>query len=53
MSFEQWMQRLDRVVYRACGMTSSDLPDACFHDWYTDGITPAQGARLLIEAAFQ
>ena len=47
--FEDWMKAVDRALFRKIGLTSADLPDACFHDWYDDEIPPSAAAQLLLE----
>jgi hypothetical protein len=49
MTFEQWMQKVDSAVIRQTGVSVHDLADQCFHDWFDDGITPVQAARLTLE----
>jgi hypothetical protein len=44
-TFEDWISRVDRILSRLYGITSEDLPDQCYKDWYEDGATPAQAAR--------
>lgn len=48
--FTAWLQKVDAILFRRVGVCSGDLPDACLHDWYDDGISPAGAAQLLIEA---
>ena len=48
--FDQWMKAVDKELVRRIGLETADLPDASFYDWFEDEITPAQAARLLIEA---
>jgi hypothetical protein len=47
--FDTWMVRVDRAVaYATCGMSVHDLADAPFSDWWEDGITPTQAARMIL-----
>ena len=48
-SFDSWMQKVDSAVMRRSGVSVHDLADQCFYDWYNDGITPVQAARLTLE----
>jgi len=50
-SFEAWMQKTDAALVRRCGMSSMDLPDCCYRDWYDDGVTPSEAAREAIREA--
>ena len=47
--FALWMWLVNTQVRRLCGFTIYDLPDWRFHDAYTEGYSPAQAARELIE----
>jgi hypothetical protein len=51
-SFEEWMKTVDaHLSNRAGGMTSADLPDCCYGDWYEDGLSPSTAARKAIRVA--
>lgn len=50
-TFENWMRRVDAVVTARAGVSVHDLPDMSFRDWYDEGITPGQAARLVLEDA--
>lgn len=55
MTFEQWMDKVDRLIAnRTYGMTSADLADQPYRDWYDDGMSPKQAARqaLVNEGAY-
>ena len=53
-TFEEWMQSVDNVISdRLMGMTSADLPDICYRDYYDDGMTPRQVAALAIRGAME
>ncbi len=51
MSFEQWMSDVDRKLGFAVGLSSEDLPDCCYRDWYKDGVSAATAARRAIRRA--
>ena len=51
MTFYEWMRAVDAHLMRNVGVTSGDLPDACLHDWFLDGIEPQEAAQLLVEEA--
>lgn len=40
MTFEQWMDRVDRCCQLDFGMSIHDLPDMCFRDAYDSGLGP-------------
>lgn len=44
-TFEVWMKRVDETLSRLYGITSEDLPDQCYQDWYDDGISPTAAVR--------
>jgi hypothetical protein len=46
MTFDAWMQEVDKVVeYLAC-VSVYELPDmVCWHDLYDDGASPRDAAR--------
>jgi len=46
--FALWMALVDRRVVRRVGLGVLDLSDANYHDWYDDGVTPAQAAELAV-----
>jgi hypothetical protein len=48
-TFEKWMAAVDKAVLYRTGVSVHDLADQCFHDWFDDGITPTQAARLTLE----
>lgn len=50
MSYERWLGHVDAELSRRIGFTSGDLPDANLPDWFDEGITPVQAAKLLIAA---
>ncbi len=47
--FDSWMAAVDRHLMQRVGMTHDDMGDQCFYDWFDDGITPLQAARLVLE----
>ena len=40
MTFDQWMDRVDRCCQLDFGLSIRDLPDMCFRDAYDSGLTP-------------
>ena len=49
MTFEQWMQLVDKEINNLTGLSSSDLVDCCYRDWYDDGVNPRAAARRAIK----
>lgn len=51
VSFTHWMWCVDAVIARAMdGITSTDLEDASYYDWWDSGVTPVRAARMVLEA---
>ena len=48
-SFNQWLAAVDRHLVRRVGVTTGDLADQCYADWFEDGITPFQAAQLVLQ----
>ncbi len=52
MEFEAWKGYVDGFIAKeAGGLTSDDLPDCNYRDWYEDDATPRQAARRAIRYA--
>jgi hypothetical protein len=52
-TFEQWMKEVDNILARTVGLTSLDLPDCCYRDWYDDGMTPKSAASKAKKGAME
>ncbi len=50
-TFEEWMQRVDRVVTRAVGLSVYDLPDCRYRDWYQERMRPVWAANEALKRA--
>lgn len=48
MTFKQWMQEVDDIVWATVGCSIYDLADAPFLDWYEDKVTPRIAAARAI-----
>lgn len=48
-SFDSWISRVDRIISAATGLTHDDLPDACWRDWFDDGLTPKEAWQTYQE----
>jgi hypothetical protein len=52
MTFEQWMQLVEANIARMTGgLSSADLPDCCYADWYEDECSAKSAARKAIRYA--
>jgi hypothetical protein len=49
--FGAWMEAVDDAVQATCGASVHDLADCPFADWFDDGLSPREAARLAIENA--
>jgi len=49
-TFEQWMKSVDAILVNSIGISSADLPDCCYLDWYDDGISAKSAARRAVRA---
>jgi hypothetical protein len=49
-TFEQWMVRVDKLLVRACGLSSADLADCMYHDWFDARIRPIRAANKALKA---
>lgn len=52
-TFDEWMKEVDNILARTVGLTSLDLPDCPYHDWYEDGVTPRSAAARVKKGAME
>ena len=50
-TFEEWMKEVNHYISRVVFLTSDDLPDCCYRDWYDDNVTPKTAAKRAIKSA--
>lgn len=50
MSFDEWMDAVDLAVEALCGLSTLDLPDQTYRDWYDSGVDPDDAADMVLEA---
>jgi len=50
-TFEQWMAEVNQQIENMYGLSSDDLPDCCYRDWYDDGLSTKSAARRAIKNA--
>lgn len=48
--FEEWMEKVNKVLDRY-GITTDDLPDCPYRDWFDDGVLPGAAAGKAIQNA--
>jgi len=49
--FEVWLQKIDYELDRWGGLTTGDLDDCCYRDWFDSGMGPTGAAELALEAS--
>ena len=50
-SFEEWKRQVDNILSDRTGMSSDDLPDSLYRDWYDDGVKPSGAVSRAIKNA--
>ena len=50
-TFEGWMAEVDALVESSIGLSTRDLPDRPYYDWYEDYLSPKMVARKVIGSA--
>jgi len=51
MSFEEWMEEVDKEVTDRSGLSVNDLPDINFRDLFLSGADPEEAAEEVLENA--
>jgi hypothetical protein len=49
LTFEQWKRQVDNAIGQACGLSSDDLADCTYRDWYDSDVTPNDAAQMALE----
>lgn len=42
LSFEEWMNKINKLLIPIIGLTTDDLPDLGYMDFYESGTTPEE-----------
>ena len=50
-TFYTWKAKVNAIIEAKYGLSSDDLPDVCYSDWFEDEVTPAQAARRALRNA--
>ncbi len=50
-TFEEWMAEVNKVVEARVGLSTYDLPDCCYRDWYDSGVSVKSAAARAIRSA--
>ena len=49
-TFEDWMKAVNNNISAILfGVTSDDLPDVCYYDWYEANCSPLNAAKRAIK----
>lgn len=48
-TYHEWMQAVDAHLRSRSGLSSDDLADQTYHDWYDDGMDPIEAAEQVLE----
>ena len=52
-TFDEWMRQVDQEIQRTVGVSSLDLTDQPYMDWYMDGVKSGRAAaRALADNGF-
>ncbi len=52
LTFQEWMTAVDSVIEEVMGgLTSADLPDCCYRDWYSAGKSAKSAANKAMRIA--
>ena len=52
-TFDEWMGQVEEVVSRMTGLSTLDLPDVCYRDWFDDDVSPSKAARMAVRSAHE
>lgn len=50
-SFESFMQAIDELLIKKLGVTSADLPDRCYADYFDDGLRARDVVEEILEGS--
>ena len=48
-TFDKWMARIDSVLSKHIGLTSADLDDCRYMDWYEQRLRPIRAANRALK----
>ncbi len=48
MTFEEWMKKIDKAMVNYAGITSSDIADSNYRDWYDAKMEPVEAAQQAL-----
>jgi hypothetical protein len=50
-TYDEWMAEVNRIVGEKVGLSTDDLPDCCYRDWYDNGVSARAAASRAIKNA--
>ena len=50
-AFKAWMKKVNASVMCSVGLSVHDLPDACYRDWFENGVSPEDAASHIVAEA--
>lgn len=50
-TFDEWMSRIDKLIWRFVGLSVHDLPDCQFRKWYDKRMRPIFAANRALKNA--
>lgn len=51
LTFQLWMEEVDRHCVEMTGLNSEDFPDVDYQSWYQEGFSPKEAAKKCIRNA--
>lgn len=51
MTFKEWKEQVDKIVQQETGLSTDDLPDQPYRQWYDDRISIKIAAKRAIKNA--
>ena len=47
--FNLWITRVEKIIFKKLNLYLLDLPDECYYDNFSNGITPSKMAKIIID----
>ncbi|AGR46505.1 hypothetical protein ODIN_91 [Mycobacterium phage Odin] len=45
MTFKQWINAVDRILWAKIGLAHDDIADQTWHDWFDSEMSPREAVR--------
>ena len=49
ISFDDWLEEVDRLIQEKVGVSLYDLPDQRYRDWFEDGFDPVMAMEYVLD----